>query len=103
MATSPTTVFHTVERAPDSALARIRTSRRRRISPEAGHAIEKLGHAIDYLADQYIHEGGLISHDDPELQAVEMLMVINREVYSACPEVPTMGERWHAWLHGYKH
>lgn len=100
MVTSPTTVFHTVERAPVSAIAGVRSNRRRRISPEAGHAIEKLGHAIDYLADQYIHEGGLFSRHDPELQAVEMLIAINREVYFACPEVQTLGERLHRWLNG---
>jgi hypothetical protein len=37
------------------------------------------------------------------LQAVQMLMAINREIYLACPEVPTLGERWHAWLHGHAH
>jgi len=103
MVTSPATVFHPVERARVSTFAQIRTSRRRRISSEAGHAIEKLGHAIDYLADQYIHEGGIFNRHDPELQAVEMLMTINREIYFACPEVPSLGDRWHAWLRGFKH
>jgi hypothetical protein len=72
------------------------------MSPQAGHALEKLGHAIEYLTDEYIHEGGTFNRRDAKLQAVEMLMAINRDIYAACPEVPTLGERWHAWLHGHK-
>jgi hypothetical protein len=30
--------------------------RTRRISPEAGRALEILGHAIEYLIDEYVHE-----------------------------------------------
>lgn len=97
-----TTVFPAIHRAPVRTVAQVRTNRPRRISAEAGHALEKLGHAIEYLTDEYIHEGGTFNGSDAQLQAVEMLMAINREIYSACPEVPTMGDRWHAWLHGYR-
>ncbi len=72
--------------------------RRRRMSPEAGHALEILGHAIEYLADEYAHEGGSFSAADPRLEAVQLLMAVNRQVYFSCPEVPTVGERIHAWL-----
>jgi hypothetical protein len=102
MATSPA-AFHAIESVPAAPLARVRADRRRRISPEAGHALEKLGHAIDYLTDEYVHEGGAFIRGDAKLQAVEMLMAINREIYFACPEVPTMSDRWHAWLHGHSH
>jgi hypothetical protein len=95
--------FPVVENAPATRLAGARSDRRRRISTEAGHALEKLGHAIDYLTDEYIHEGGTFNRHDAKLQAVEMLMAINREIYFACPEVPTMGDRWYAWLHGHRH
>jgi hypothetical protein len=100
MVTSPTTVFPAIPGAPATTFARVQTNRPRRISPEAGHALEKLGHAIEYLTDEYIHEGGTFNSNDAQLQAVEMLMAINREIYFACPEVPTMGERWQAWIHG---
>ncbi len=33
---------------------------RRRTTPEAGFALEILGHAIEYLADEYVHEAGLL-------------------------------------------
>jgi hypothetical protein len=74
-------------------------ARRRRISPEAGHALEILGHAIEYLADEYIHCGGAVSAQDGQVEAVQLLMKMNRQIYFACPEAPTFGERWRALLH----
>ena len=85
--------------APVVTAAEARGRRRRRISPEAGHALEILGHAIEYLTDEYVHEGGSFSAGDPRLEAVQLLMARNREVYFACPEVPTFGDRVRAWLH----
>jgi hypothetical protein len=73
--------------------------RRRRISPRAGRALEILGHAIEYLTDEYIHAGGPFSARDPQLEAVQMLMAVNREIYLACPEVPSLGERCLSLLH----
>lgn len=67
--------------------------RRRRISPQAGHALEILGHAIDYLADEYVERGGTFSWRDPELQAIRLLMELNREIYFECPELPSLPER----------
>jgi hypothetical protein len=76
-----------------SAAEAHRQSRRRRISPEAGHALEKLGHAIEYLTDEFIHAGGSLSAHDAQVEAVQMLMSINREIYFGCPILPTLGER----------
>jgi len=99
MAISSSTAFPVIVSVPVKKLSGVRTTNRRRsISAEAGHALEKLGHAIDYLTDEYVHEGGTFSRHDAKLQAVELLMAINREVYFACPEVPTLGERWRAWM-----
>ena len=85
--------------APDVAATEVRTRHRRRISPQAGHALETLGHAIEYLTDEYVQEGGLFSAHDPRLEAIQLLMARNREVYFACPELPTIGERMRALLH----
>ncbi|HZL53857.1 MAG TPA: hypothetical protein VFC37_23225 [Terracidiphilus sp.] len=63
-------------------------NRRRRIDPQAGRALEILGHAIEYLADEFVHEGGSFSADNGQLQAVQLLMALNRQVYFECPEVP---------------
>ena len=98
MATSTTTVFPFNEASRVAALARPGLKRRRRISPAAGHALEILGHAIEYLTDEYVFEGGNFSGSDPRIQAIEMLMAVNRAIYFDCPEVPTMGQRWRAWL-----
>lgn len=73
--------------------------RRRRISPEAGHALEILGHAIDYLTDQFISTGGSVSAHDGQVQAVQLLMRLNREIYLGCPVVPTFADRCRALLH----
>lgn len=73
-------------------------AKRRRISSEAGRALEILGHAIEYLIDQYTHEGGSFSADDPRVQAVLMLMAVNRQVYFECPEAPTFQQRLRSFL-----
>ena len=72
---------------------------RRRIPPEAGHALEILGHAIEYLSDEYVHAGRSFSARDGQVEAVQLLMAVNRQIYFACPEVPSLGERWRSLLH----
>lgn len=83
--------------APDLAATSLR-ARRRYVSPAAGHALEMLGHAIEYLSDEYVKEGGLFAARDPRIEAIRLLMVLNREVYFACPELPSFGERLRSWL-----
>lgn len=81
-----------------AASALPRAVRRRRISPEAGHALEILGHAIEYLTDEYIHAGGSFSPQDGAIEAVQLLMAANRQIYFACPEVPSLSKRCRALL-----
>lgn len=76
-----------------------RAVRRRRIDRQSGHALEVLGHAIEYLADEYVHTGRVPDSEDPSLKAIQILMAANRDVYHACPVVPTLEERWHALWH----
>jgi hypothetical protein len=66
---------------------------RRRIPPISGHALEKLGHAIEYLTDEYIHEGCIGGFQDSRLEAIRMLMSANREIYYECPIVPSLWQR----------
>jgi hypothetical protein len=78
-------------------------ARRRQITPVAGRAIEMLGHAIEYLADEYALECITGERGDnggrhPKVVAIELLMARNREVYFSCPEVPTFAERLRALL-----
>lgn len=87
--------------APVVTDSAVRGRRARRISPEAGHALEILGHAIEYLTDEYVHQGGLFSAHDGDVEAIQLLMARNREIYFACPEAPTIGDRIRAWFHRY--
>ena len=71
----------------------------RRISADAGRALEKLSHAIEYLTLLFDDEEGPAYIQDGRYEAVELLMRENLEVYFACPEVPTLRQRLTAWLH----
>jgi hypothetical protein len=99
MATSITGVSLPVL-APVITATEVHVRHRRRISPQAGHALEILGHAIEYLSDEYVMEGGLFAAHDPRLEAIQLLMSRNREIYFACPEVPGLSERLRTWLRG---
>jgi uncharacterized heparinase superfamily protein len=98
MAASAITGFPIPASTPAAAAARLEPNRRRRITPQAGHALEKLGHAIEYLTDEFVHQGGSFSADNAQLQAVQLLMAMNRKVYFECPEVPTFAERCRFFL-----
>jgi hypothetical protein len=87
MAASTTTGFPIAIPAPAAESTHVGLKRRRSISPRAGHALEILGHAIEYLTDEFVHEGGSFSADNGQLQAVQLLMALNRQVYFECPEV----------------
>ena len=68
-------------------------SRPRRIDRDSGRALEILAHAIEYLADEYVHHGGQLKSSDGQVQAMQLLMAANRSIYTACPEIPTLEER----------
>lgn len=78
---------------PAIAATPARSARRRRVTPQAGRALEILGHAIEYLADEYVHNGGQFSASDSQVQAMRLLMNLNRSIYLDCPEIPTLGQR----------
>jgi hypothetical protein len=99
MAASVTTDFAIPVCTPVASTARFPAKRRRRITPQAGHALEILGHAIEYLTDEFVHRQADLSPRCAELEAVQMLMALNRQVYYECPEVPTLGERVRSMLH----
>lgn len=58
---------------------------RRHISRESGRVIEVLAHAIEYLCDEAVHNGSTMSAGDPQLEAVQLLMSLQRAVYAECP------------------
>jgi hypothetical protein len=78
--------------------------RRRKMSYEAGRGIEILGHAIQYLADEFAldcmdRSARSQAWAHPRLQAIDLLMASNREIYLSCPVAPTLAERLGYWLH----
>jgi hypothetical protein len=68
-------------------------SGRRRIDHRSGRALEVLGHAIEYLTDEFVQAGGSVSSPQGALEAVQILMAANRQIYFECPEMPSLGER----------
>ena len=100
MATSMTTDLSVSLSHPSVvSKARVRPNRLRRITPQAGRALEILGHAIEYLTDEFVHRGGDMSPRNAQLEAVQLLMGLNRQVYFECPEVITLGDRLRSMLH----
>ena len=86
------------------ARSEVRVQRRRNVSPEVGRAIEMLGHAIEYLADEFslecmTRQEPILPGTHPRVIAIEILKTCNRVVYLSCPEAPTLVERLRGWLH----
>jgi hypothetical protein len=98
MATTATIGFSIPASTPAVCAAPFARPRRRRITPQAGHALEKLGHAIEYLTDEFVCQGGPLAVGSPQLEAVQLLMALNRSIYYECPEAPTFGERFRTFL-----
>jgi len=98
MAASTTSSFPVPFVAAPAQVLTAPVNRRRRISPQAGHALEILGHAIEYLTDEMVHRHAEVFPGSSELEAVQMLMALNRQVYYECPQVPTVGERLRSML-----
>ncbi|MFZ0338304.1 MAG: hypothetical protein WAL45_09755 [Terracidiphilus sp.] len=99
MAASSATCGFPVRTTAPTAVRGRDVVRRRRISPEAGRALEVLGHAIEYLTDEFIYAGGSFSAHDGQVEAVQLLMGLNREIYFDCPEVPSFADRFRALVH----
>lgn len=66
---------------------------RRRITPEAGRGLEKLGHALEYLADEFVRDGCRFAEDCGRVQAIQLLASLNRQIYFACGVEPSFRER----------
>jgi hypothetical protein len=99
MAATTTTSFPILASTPPIPATRVRTNRRRRIIPRTGRALEILAHAIEYLTYEYVNSGSTFPANNEQLQAVKLLMELNRQVYFECSEVPSLSERCLALLH----
>jgi len=99
MAATSTTTFSIPASVPAISVPVARASQRRKITPQAGRALERLAHAIEYLTDEFVNQDLAFSARNAQLEAVQLLMAFNRQVYFECPEVPSFGERCRALLH----
>lgn len=68
---------------------------RRRPSREQGMALEKLGHAIEYLVDSAMARTEGLSTDphSPEFAAVHIMMKLNCSIFDECEEIRPIRER----------
>jgi hypothetical protein len=76
---------------------------RRALSRESGHALEMLGHAIEYLADEYaanVEHAGPLGSADPRVEAIQILKRLNRAVYYSGTEMEPPFRRIRRWLSG---
>jgi hypothetical protein len=65
---------------------------RRRLGREEGQALERLGHAVEYLIDSRMFLTH-VPYTNAEEEAVQILMKMNRLVFEGCPEIVTMRRR----------
>jgi hypothetical protein len=86
-----------VSAASTTPVTREQAKRCHRITPEAGHALEMFGHAIEYLTDELVDKSTSLSANKECVQAIQILVALNRQVYFECPLVPTLGE----WLRAH--
>jgi hypothetical protein len=80
---------------------------RRRLSPEGGRALEILGHAIEYLADEYavdLRDKGRLGNTDPRMEAIieaiQVLKALNRAIYFSGTEIQPAFGRFRRWFLG---
>jgi hypothetical protein len=84
--------------AKDSEVAKNLSRPRRLITPEVGRALERLGHAIEYLTDELVHEGNSKPGANHQLEAVQVMIALRRQVYLETPEVSPFGSRCRVFL-----
>ena len=85
-----------VARPAKMAAPALRAAGRRQISFQSGKALEVLGHAIEYLADEFalqVNRLSLLHAEDPQVQSIQILMAASRSVYFECPVAPALRER----------
>jgi hypothetical protein len=70
---------------------------RRRPDPYQGRALEKLGHAIEYLVDSRMAWNDRRT-TRADAEAVDMLMGLSRCVFSECEEILPVSQRIKGWM-----
>ena len=68
---------------------------RRRTTPQQGRALELLGHAIEYLVDSRLPEGG---PTPAENRALRILMACSRDVFEESVAAVPVHQRLQDWV-----
>jgi len=71
---------------------------RRKVTAQAGRAMNLLAHALEYLSDECAIGDDAEPSLSARIEAIALLMAVNRGIYMECPEVPTAGARCRAIL-----
>ena len=74
---------------------------RRALSRESARGLEILGHAIEYLADEYAvdpADKGPLGNADPRIAAIQTLKGLNRAIYFSGAEVQPVWRRIRQWF-----
>jgi hypothetical protein len=78
---------------------------RRQLSRESSRALEILGHAIEYLADEYAvdtADKGPLGNADPRIEAIQVLKALNRAIYYSGAEAQPVLGWWRRWFSGFR-
>jgi hypothetical protein len=70
---------------------------RRRATQQQGRGLEILGHAVEYLVDSRMF---LIDQPSTraDAEAVQFLMLLSRQVFAECAQVPPPARRLRHWI-----
>jgi hypothetical protein len=110
-ARSPESFTHSPIEQPQHADGSIRLAPRaapfvrRQLSRDAARALEILGHAIEYLADEYAVDPagkGPLGNADPRVEAIQVLKALNRSIYFSGTEVQPAFRRIRRWFLGWR-
>ncbi len=63
------------------------------ISRNSRRALRMLAHAIEYVANEFLHDSIPPGPGNARLRAVQLLLAADREVYAGCPDAPGFAER----------
>jgi hypothetical protein len=76
---------------------------RRQLKRADARGLEILGHAIEYLADEYAFDGlskGPMGNADPRIEAIQILKGLNLSIYYSGAEVQPPWQRIWRWIVG---
>ena len=93
------TAVLTAQLAATKAMPMAGKAKRRSMNPDTGRAPVILGHAIEYLTDEFVHEGDSFTAGRGQIDAIQLLITLNRQIYMECPEVPTFRQWLGSLLH----